>query len=196
MCGRHVADAMDVDGIRMSEFASGTHIHFRSRATSAALFLRQGYPVKPLLQALLLADHVYTDRVTGKNIVVGIFHRIFIRAQPPQGTEANTGELQVIRVGPQGHQAGSPFCYISLTEVRGEQTFRLRFVDLSDETALMEGQFTVTSPGPLATIEAIVALPMLPVNKVGTFALELLLGDEPLGAHRINVEEEKPPNVN
>src|SRR5205823_13708053 len=31
---------------------------------------------KPVLQSLILADHVYEDKLTGKRIIAGVFNRI------------------------------------------------------------------------------------------------------------------------
>jgi hypothetical protein len=154
------------------------------------LFLRQDATVKPILQALLLADHVYTDSVTGKKIVAGIFHSVFIRRDLPEELKkALEGAEVKVRVRASGYQAGSPFCYVSMTEVRGEQHFQLRFVDLADESALLEGGFAATSTNPLDTIEIIIPLPTLPITKTGNYALELLWNSEPLGVHRLKVVE-------
>jgi hypothetical protein len=89
-----------------------------------------------------------------------------------------------------GYQAGSPFCYVSLTEIHGEQSFALRFVDLNDNSVLFEMQFKINSPSPLQIIDLGVPLPPLPCDKPGVFALELLWAkDEPLGSCRLIVSE-------
>jgi hypothetical protein len=153
--------------------------------------------VKPVLQALLLADRVYEDKVTGKKIVVGIFHSIFFKRKEvfEKELERSGGNLPV---SPGGFQAGSPFAYISLTEIRGEQKFVARYVDLSDDNVLFQCTFKASVPDPLQIVDVIVPLPPLPTNKAGVFALELLWKDEPLGAYRIIVKEmptEEPPDV-
>ena len=148
--------------------------------------------MKPILQALLVADHVYQDKATGKKIVAGIFHNLYYHKTPPSSTEGDKQEPNTVRVTAGGHRAGSPFCYISLTEVRGEQEFELRYVDLNDDKPLIQTTFRVNSPSPIDTIEAIIPLPALPVGKAGTFALELLWCNEHLGAHRIKVIEIQP----
>ena len=37
----------------------------------------------PILQSLLLADHVYRDQATGKHIICGVFSTIFFTPNPP-----------------------------------------------------------------------------------------------------------------
>jgi hypothetical protein len=150
--------------------------------------------VKPVLQALLIADHVYVDKVTGKKVVAGIFHRMhFTPAKPIQEQNSEEGRIR-LHIPPGGLQAGSPFCYISLTEVRNQQHFALRYVDLADDRMYFQSEFDVDCRNPLETIEIVLPLPPLPANKAGVFALELLWNDEHLGSHRINVDEVKQRN--
>src|SRR5436309_3475605 len=40
---------------------------------------------KPVLQAMVLADHVYQDRLSGKFIISGTFGRITMRLPTPAG---------------------------------------------------------------------------------------------------------------
>ena len=98
--------------------------------------------------------------------------------------EKEDGSRQ-LTISQAGHRSGSPFCYISLTEVRGAQTFTIRFVNLDDDQALFETKFEVTCNSPLETIEGVFPLPVLPIKGPGHYALELLWGHEPLGCHRI-----------
>ncbi len=147
--------------------------------------------MKPVLQALLVADHIYVDAITGKKIVCGIFHRILFTENQPDQVQGEGGEsnLKMIQISPGGQRAGSPFCYISMTDVRGEQDFELRYVDLADDKALLQTKFRVTSKDPVQTVEIVLPLPAFPASKPGTFALELLWNNEPLGSHRINVDK-------
>ncbi len=50
-------------------------------------------------------------------------------------------------------------------------------------------ELSVKANSPLDTIELMVQLPVLPTPHPGTYALELLSGDEMLGWHRITVTE-------
>lgn len=155
----------------------------------AAFFLRleTGHePVKPILQALLLADRVYEDKATGKKIVAGIFQALYFKKQTDLKADL---EKQGISGIPGGLHAGSPYAYVSLTDVRGSQPFVLRYVDLGEDKPVFEARFELRCDDPLKTIEVIAPMPPLPVKKAGTYALELLWKDEPLGSFRVTVEE-------
>lgn len=145
--------------------------------------------MKPILQALLVADRIYTDAATGKKIVVGIFsHLLFIRKESFQAEiEKNAGQLPTM---PGGYQAGSPFAYANLTNVHGEQAFVLRYVDLDDDSVVFQCEIKVQSPDPISPVEIVIPLPSLPSTKAGVFALELLWNEnDPMGAFRITVKE-------
>jgi hypothetical protein len=146
--------------------------------------------VKPILQALLLADRVYEDKATNKKIVAGIFHQItFVSQGEVQKAIESQGTVPVPHAG---FQSGSPFGYVSLTEIHGEQLFTLRYVDLDDNTVLFKLDFKINSKDPLQIIDLGIPLPPLPATKSGVFALELLLQDgHPLGSCRIIVKEAK-----
>lgn len=155
---------------------------------------------KPILQALVLADHVYKDALTGKMIIAGTFNQVFF-TQP--STEAEQSDKNVENIEQAGarkmnwHEvvkAGSPFAYISLTNVRGEVPLELRYVDLDDNLAIICSQFCVRASSPLDTVEAVIQLPPLPTPHAGIYALELLADNEPLGSHRVTVQEMPTPN--
>lgn len=148
--------------------------------------MRKRGHVKPILQALLVADHVYRDALTGKHVIAGVFHSIHVLTPPQQEASGEEGVAR-LPVNPGGHRAGSPFAYMSLTAVRGEQPFVLRYVHLNRDQLVFQTAFKIHSDDPLGTCEAAFALPDLPTNEIGAFALELLWNDEPLGSHRITV---------
>ena len=63
-------------------------------------FQRSMFVAVPILQSLLLADHVYRDQSTGKHIICGVFSTIFFTpnpqpapqaSAPPSGGEGNAG---------------------------------------------------------------------------------------------------------
>ena len=91
-------------------------------------------------------------------------------------------------VVPGGVQAGSPSAYISLTEIRGTVDCILRFVFLSSDEAVFQCGFQIDCKDPLQTVELTLPLPSLP-HKAGVYALELLCNGEPIGAHRVIIEE-------
>ena len=148
---------------------------------------------KPVLQSLILADHVYEDKLTGKRVIAGVFNRI-IRGKrvmkPAPGPEGAQGNQRLLEIPPTGLQSGSPFAYLSLTEVRGAQVFTLQFVSLEDDMALFKSEIKVECQDPLYTIELTVPLPPLAPPKSGIYALEMLYDNELLGSLRIVVDEQ------
>ena len=147
--------------------------------------------MKPVLQALLVADHVYEDKATSKKVVAGIFHAMyFTRREVEQQVDLKGGKIK-IEIPPGGMKAGSPFSYISLTDIRGKQEFDLRYVSLNNDKTIFESHFQVDCSDPLATVEVMLPLPPLPANQPGIYALELLWNQEPLGSYRIAVRELK-----
>jgi hypothetical protein len=155
-------------------------------AWSRPLFCARKQPVKPVLQALLVADHIYEDKATGKKIIVGIFNRVFFKKEPEQGAQKQEEQSNVIMGG---MHIGSPYAYLNITDVHGQANLELRYVDLSDHSVIFKTHLPVVCPDPLATVEFILAMPPLPTPHAGVFALELLADGEPMGAHRISVEE-------
>ncbi|MGQ0634626.1 MAG: DUF6941 family protein [Planctomycetaceae bacterium] len=144
----------------------------------------------PVLQALLVADQVYQDAESSKFVICGVFgvvNRIATK-RPSQAEEAQAEGKRRRSIG-ELMRTGSPWAYISLTEVQGTRKFELRYVDLSDNAVLFSTEFAVTSGDPLQTIQLRLALPELPAPHPGTYALELLCDDELLGAHRVIVKE-------
>jgi len=153
--------------------------------------------VRPILQALLLADYMYEDRRTGKKVLAGIFSSLLVIKSRPQEEASEEQEADPARKGKltfsSVEQAGSPYVYINLTELRGPTDLKIRYVSLDKHEVVFEtNPFRVTSPSPLDSVEMIVPVPPLP-RVPGVYALELLLGDEPLGSHRITVKQIEQP---
>lgn len=148
--------------------------------------------MKPKLQALLLADRIYQDKLTGKFIVAGIFNRLFF-SRVALKKEATSEEGEKFVKVPGGLNSGSPYCYISIIDLQGEATFQLRYVDLGDETVLFYTNLTVRSTDRLTTVEVAVPLPNLPHPHEGVYSLELVHDNDPLGCFRVNVIEMSTP---
>jgi len=151
--------------------------------------------LKPTLQALLLADHVYQDKASGKKIIAGTFNVLNVRKPKPAADDTTSGAQEPAKPGEGLRQlsaaevmrAGSPFAFISLTEIRGPTSLELRYVDLSNNAVLVNACFSVTQEDPLETVEAIVPMPQLPAPHTGVYALELIWNDELMGCLRIKV---------
>ena len=176
----------------------------------------------PVLQAMLLADQVYQDRGTGKYVICGIFSAIHFTPKDDvvsQDRAAGTGsELESGGGGatsddtPEAGEsfespppvpapvpiarlvrAGSPFAYVSLTELQGTRKFELRYVDLAENNVLFGTAFEVSCRDPLETIQITVPLPPLPIPHEGVFVLELLCEGELLGSHRVLARSQSKP---
>ena len=163
----------------------------------------------PVLQALLVADHIYQDQATGKFVICGIFGTIFFlpgNDEPSQKSDAaskdsGAGNPTAPESGASGKgasgqgpqqlplnrliRAGSPSAYVSLTEVNGQRSFELRYVDLNENNVIFTFEFQVECRNPLETVQMTIPLPVLPVPHEGVFALELVCEGELLGSHRI-----------
>jgi hypothetical protein len=106
----------------------------------------------------------------------------------PPGTPLQPGQ-RVLEIPPTGLQSGSPFAYLSLTEVRGMNNFVLELVNLADESQLFRSDLQVNCPDPLLTVEMTVPLPPISPPQAGIYALQLLHNNEILGSLRIIVED-------
>ena len=130
-----------------------------------------------MLKALLLADQVYTDGATGKDIISGTFD--CLRATEPFPTEFRA----------------VTHAYISITDVHTKVRLALRYVDLNTNEVLMESDSILVESGdPLASIDFSLPVPPIPMPHEGIFAFELHADNELLGCLRITVvptEEEQ-----
>ena len=145
--------------------------------------------MKPVLQALVLAEHVYQD-VTGKKIIAGTFNQILFRRQPPiREVALPDGRTAKQMFG--GMQGGSPYVYISLTDVCDKTKLILQFVNLTKNAVLFGTEIDVACDDRLGTVEVVLALPALPVQEEGTYAFEVVCEGEILGSHRVIAGELK-----
>jgi hypothetical protein len=145
--------------------------------------------MKPILQALLIADHVYEDRATRKKIIAGVFNGITL-TQPNVSVSVDESGKQKTKITSPG-LSGSPYAYLNLTELHGTQNFQLRFVSLRNHAVMLSTNISVTSKSPLNMAEVILPLPMLPITGPGAFAVELVWNDEVIGAFRITATAEE-----
>ena len=127
----------------------------------------------PVLQALVLADHIYTDQ-SGKRIICGTFSKIFSREFPNVTTF-------------------SAFVFILLVDVVGEVVLQLRFVSLYDNQILMESKpMRIQSNDPLTPLDIVVQIPPFPLPRAGIYSFECWTDEAMIGSVRLQVA--KSPN--
>jgi hypothetical protein len=188
----------------------------------------------PILQSLLLADHVYRDQATGKHIICGVFSTIFFTPTPVRDP-ASAGQNGDLSAGGNGSgaagangpseptedrksggepgaavpfsmkqqpiqsliQAGSPYVYFSVTELRGRKTFEVRYVDLHENRPLFQAEVPIECDDPLKTIEVALPLPRLPLVawEERSYALEVICEGQLLGSHRVLARINPAPPV-
>lgn len=142
--------------------------------------------MKPVLQALVVADRVYQD-VTGKKVIAGTFSGFKFSTRPPVAEIARPdGTTQRVLAG--GMSAGSPYAYLCLTDVCDETTLLIQFLNLTKNVVLFGTQVTIQNTDRLRNVELVLPLPTLPVSEAGTYALEVLWEGEVLGSWRIIAE--------
>jgi len=128
---------------------------------------------QPTLQALVLADHIYTDRGTGKRTICGPFNRI---------AAENFGQDSALPF--------APWAYIVMTGLKGEYDLVLQYVDLKDNRLLLRSPiFRVKSENPLRNFDLAIQIPNLPLWHPGVYALELCWNEQLIGSIRIPVIE-------
>jgi hypothetical protein len=148
--------------------------------------------MKPILQALVLAERIYQD-ISGKKIIAGTFNQLLIGTIPipaeknPDGTEK--------RVLPGGIDPGCPHAYISLTDVVNGTEITLQMVNVSKNQVLFQTVLGIEVQDRLATVEIIAPLPPMStfIREVGTYSLDVLWRNEILGSHRLVVRPLTPP---
>lgn len=139
--------------------------------------------MKPVLQALVVADRIYEDK-SGKKIIVGTFNTWAFSRQPPIGQiNHSNGTSQRVILG--GVQAGSPSAYLSLTDVCDGTKLILRFVNLTKNMVILSSGASVKNTNRLEMVELVFPLPALPIVEAGTYALEVLCEGAILGSWRI-----------
>jgi hypothetical protein len=105
------------------------------------------------------------------------------RANIVREHEAGNGETKRLILG--GVHGGSPYAYISMTDVVDGTKFVLQFVDLTRNKVLLQTGLEVTGANRLETVEIVAPLPELPVTEEGVYAFEVVCEGEIVGSHRI-----------
>lgn len=125
---------------------------------------------KPTLQAMILADVVHRDPMSGKFTILGTFNRIIVKEDLPKHF---------------GHPA---WLYLSITNIHGKLDLILRFVDLQDYSVVFEAHVdSPTVASPLEVAEFSIQMQGLPLPHEGMFALEVHVDNVLLGTHSVAI---------
>ena len=140
--------------------------------------------MKPVLQALLLAERIFVDKDTNQFIIAGTFNHFNFKKRNSSPDPNAEGKVRVLGE----RSSGTPFAYINLTDLKGPTSLTLRYVNLKDDTIIMETTFAVHCTDPLQTKELAVPLPRFPAIE-GVHSLELTCLGHPLGSIRITAKD-------
>ena len=148
--------------------------------------------MKPVLQALVLAERIYEDVLSRKKVIAGTFNEILLQKFEPQEANAEDGSKQhILPTVPGGSDMGSPMAYISLTDVLNGTKISLQVVNVTKNDVLFNIDVQIRVQDRLATVEIVVPLPpiRLFVAAAGTFSLDVVCNGEILGSHRLVVKQ-------
>lgn len=124
----------------------------------------------PVLQALVLADMIYTDAL-GKRLICGTFSHIWCGRFPTMLNRPT-------------------WAYILLAEVVGRPVMQLRFVKLNDNRILMKSpKIEIGGASPLVPVDIAIEIPPLPLPSSGAYGVECLVDDILIGCMRLQVDK-------
>jgi hypothetical protein len=144
--------------------------------------------MKPVLQALVLAERIYEDK-SGKKIIAGTFNHIMIGKVATKERKLPDGTKR--RLIPGGTDPGCPAAYISLTDVVDGTELALQFFNVSKNVSMFRTGVRIEEVDRLATVEIIAPLPPFSqfLKEAGTYSLDVVWQGEILGSHRLRVSE-------
>ncbi|HEY4261300.1 MAG TPA: hypothetical protein VGM98_14130 [Schlesneria sp.] len=139
-------------------------------------------PVKPVLQALVLAERVWTLE-DGRKAICGTFTKVVLsKINENRPRDANGTHMVP------GGGAGAPWAYISLTGVANETVLQLQFVSLKRNAPVFSTEIQLLGKDRLATVELAIQLPMIMPTESGGYAFDVVCDGEILGSWRVEVE--------
>ncbi len=139
--------------------------------------------MKPHLQALVLAEHVY-ELMGGGKVIANTVNHVTIRPNSNFSQEIEHPDGTRNRFV-SGGMSETSYAYISLTDVVDYTELLMQFVNLQLNAVLFESSVAIRCRDRLATVEIVAALPRLPVASPGAYAFEIVWNGEILGSHRI-----------
>jgi hypothetical protein len=145
--------------------------------------------MKPVLQALVLAERVYEDKDSRKKIIVGTFNLIMTGRSDPGS--APVGVPGIVAAPPGGYDPGNPSAYVSLTDVVSGTKLHLEYVNLRTSQVLFQANIEISKAERLDTVELIIPLPRMTMlsPEPGTYSLDVVWEGQTLGSHRLVVKK-------
>ena len=132
---------------------------------------------KTRVQALLLADHVYTDAETGKKVIAGVFSELWNREFPNRFTR-------------------TACVYVLVTDIRGTAAFEIRYVDNTDLAVLATSPtLEISAQDPFVPVDFYIRLPPFPMPHPGSFSFELHADGEKIGEVRLLIHSIDHPGT-
>jgi hypothetical protein len=150
--------------------------------------------MKPVLQALILAERVYED-VSHKKIIVGTFSTILIA--PIRDVIEEQADETKFRLIPGGTDPGCPSVYVSLTDVVDGTEIVIQVANLTKNLVLFQSPTMRLTPNSrISSVEIIAPLPPLSpfITEAGNYSLDVIWKGEILGSYRIFVQETPKSN--
>jgi hypothetical protein len=133
----------------------------------------------PEVLAVILADGILRDMVSGKFIIHGTFSVITAPAFP----------------------WGQPVIalYISMTNGHGQTPIKIRLIDVDEERPpLVEAESVIDFPDPISVVEFVIALGNVVFPMPGEYRVQLFGAGAPLREHRLRVmlpQAPRPPQL-
>lgn len=143
--------------------------------------------MKPHLQSLILASHIFQDKGSNNFVIAGTFNRLHFRQNLPESTQVEGEQPSKLHRKSinQLRAMGSPWLFFSVTDIVGKVDCSIRYVYLKDNQVLFSTNFVIESSDGLATLEHKLPLPVLPIVGEGQYAIEFLARNEMIGSLRV-----------
>jgi len=124
----------------------------------------------PVLQALVLADHIYTDEGSSKRIICGTFSKISCLSFPAIYNQTT-------------------WVFVLLVDVTGEINLQFRFVSLANDEILMQSSpIKIQALDKLTPLDIAIQIPPFPLPRAGIYSFECYADGTMIGSVRLNVE--------
>lgn len=126
-----------------------------------------------ILQSFILADQIFMDARTGKYTIVGTFDKLYASMYP-------------------GWLSRTSSAYLRLSDFRGCHKLRIGFIDLNDESVLMESpEIEFENSDPNVSRELIMEIPPFPMPHPGWFEFVVFCDGIRIGRIRMELFELK-----